>query len=113
MLNGSQELGAGHCQPNHFCFRSLRLQKDQREVRRAEWKTHADNDLAATGLNEAARLILQRMSEGIVAGKEEPRIASLLCDLTRRSLGEGVGIVTPLCCRFLAGFAGEFGGRRS
>ena len=79
-------------------------------VRRPQLRLDAAGDSAAQLRDPRPRGRLDRMSEGVVAGDEEPRLLAGLHDARHHGGRGGVGVVRPLHAGRRAGLVGELVG---
>src|SRR3990170_3704366 len=69
-------VAAGIGKPDHLRLRGLRLQQERRKIRGVDRMLDATERLAAIGGDDSAGIALQRMTEGVVGGQEEPAVAA-------------------------------------
>jgi hypothetical protein len=113
LLDGVRGIEAGIGKADHLGAGGLRLQQEGREVLARQRMADRADDLAAIGLDEIARLLLQRIAEGIVGGQEEPAVAALLDECAAGADRQRMRVVGPVEAIGRAGFAGEIRGRRT
>jgi hypothetical protein len=107
---GGVEAGVGKA--DDLGFRALRLQQERGEVRRVQGDADRTHDLAALFPDEIAGVFLQRITEGVVRGHEEPGIAAGLHQRAAGTDRQRVGVVGPVETVRRAGVAGNARGRR-
>jgi hypothetical protein len=76
-----------------------------------EWGFHRTQHLSAAAFDENASVFLERVSEDVVGGDEEPGTAATLCDLGGRTLAECIRVVGPVRGYLVALLVGDSGGR--
>src|SRR5690606_12041021 len=76
LLDGVRGIEAGIGKADHLCAGRLGLQQEGREVGAGERMANGAGDGAAIRLYEVAGLLLERITEGIVGGEEEPAVAA-------------------------------------
>ncbi len=85
LLDRGDGVVAGIGETDDAGARSLRLEQEGGEIRRAEGMPDAAQDFAAARLDDGRGVALQRLAEGVVGGQEEPALAPALDDGRCRS----------------------------
>src|SRR6266851_410526 len=111
LLDGIDRVAAGIREPDDLRLRGLRLQQEGREVRAGEGVAHLAQDLAAILLDHGSSVAFERVTEGIIGGEEEPRVAAGLHDRFAGAVGERPGVIGPVDRIGSAFGAGQIRGR--
>src|SRR5215831_20963516 len=77
-------------------FQCLRLQDERGKVRSRKWMTHRTEDFSAICADDLRRLLLERMSKGVIGSEEKPGVAAALDDFLRSPDCQRTRIEYPL-----------------
>ncbi len=106
-------VAAGIGKPDDLGLRALRLQQERGEVGIVQGMLDAAKYLAAVGEDHRAGVALERLSECIIRGQEEPGIAARLHQRLAGAIRKHVGVVDPMHGVRRTLLAGEIGRRRT
>ncbi len=89
---------------------ALRLQQEGRKIVGVERRAHCAQHVPAALLDDGRGVALERMTEGVIRGDEEPGIRAALHHGLAGDLAERVGVVSPVDAVGRAGRPGEIRG---
>ena len=110
LLDRVDGVAAGIGKADDLGLRRLRLQQERREVGGRERMAHLAQHLAAVLDHDRRGVALERETEGVVGGEEEPGVAAGLHDRLAGAVGQRPGVVGPVDRVRRALRAGQVGG---
>ena len=97
--------------PDDLRLGGLCLQQEGREIGRVDRRLDAAEYFAAIGGHHGRGVTLERMTERVVGGQEEPAVAAGLGQRLAGAVGKHIGVIGERDRVRRAGLAGEVGGR--
>ena len=113
LLDRVDGVAAGIGQADDLGLGRLRLQQERREVVGVERMANLAEHLAAVLLDRRHGVALERVTEGIVGGEEEPGVAAGLHQRLAGAVGQHPGVIGPVDGVGVAFRPGEVGSRRA